>query len=415
MFLVFFYKKDNNLFFSLFCIIFPWFLYFCFIILFQVNFVNFDSKIFFYNSFLIFLSLFFCIVGYKKSINLLKDKNYEFKKAYFLKFYFFFIILGIIGSLATIIERSANFYDFINYSSINELYKLRYKANITEGNLRIENKIEYLKIFYPFAYLSVVPIKSNWPKIKYARYISVFLFLVSAIMLGGRFNFLYFFLGLVIYAYFNKNNILSLKNLIIFLIFIYLLSLTFILRSPYEDILSFYKIIGGITSISFLGLNNNFIDQLFEPFYSLITYYIQSANHLSVFYNNFEYRDLALGGYQFSIIFNIFNSIFDFNLPTVRGFILEDSTIGLFSTFSRDLYADFGFIGPLIFSIISGYLLGYYSNKIDYWFNSVIYYYLIIFFLLSPQITIYTDFILLMHLYIILFLLFKNDKNFKKN
>lgn len=386
----------------------PWVFYFSIIYLFQVKFYNFNINFFIIILILSMLSYFSCISGYNNTIKK-NNINKSHKFRYFNEYYNFAIILGIIGASATIFGRLENLGDFLNYSNPEEIYKLRYSANLSDAGLRIENNIEYLKIFYPFSFISIVAVGGSLIN-KFLRYICLVLFIVGALMVAGRFNILYAVLSLIITVYFNNKNILNLKNFFIILIFAYFLAFTFNLRSPDFDSLNFYKRVANISDISFLGIAN-LEGKYITPIYNIITYYVQSANHLTKFLSDYDLRDYTYGGYQFEIVFNIINKILGTSFVTKRELSIYDPSFGLFSTYTRDLLSDFGYLNCIFFSILTGYFLGVFAvRKDEHWIYRTIYHYLIIQFILAPMVLIYVDFILLNHIYLLAILFFKQKK-----
>jgi len=396
---------------NLVVISFPWVAYFSTIYLFQIKFYNFNINFFILILIFSFLSYFSCIIGFKNTTNKINFK--KTKNENFYNYYNFVITLGIIGALATIYERFDNFAYFLNYSNPEELYRLRYSANIKEVGLRIDSNIEYLKILYPFSFISIVNVGGESLN-KFLRYICLILFIAGAMMIAGRFNILFAVISLIISIYFNNRKILNWKNFFIILTFIYFLAFTFTLRSPDFDSLNFYKRLANISEINFLGIKN--LEGLFlTPVYNIITYYVQSASHVTIFLIDYDLRDLVYGGYQFEIVFNIINKVFGTEFITKRALAINDPSYGLFATYTRDLLADFGYIGCITFSVITGYLLGSCSVKQnEHWIYKIFYHYLIIQFLLSPLLLIYNDFILLSHIYLIIILFFIK-KNYKMN
>ena len=408
LFIISFNKNNSEtLTLNLLSITFPWVLYFSLIYIFQIKFYSLNINFFIFIFFLSLLSYIACITGYNSAKNEIFKTNKNFEN--FEKYYIFFISLGIIGALVTVYERFDNFSLFLSTTNPEELYKLRYSTNIKDVGLRIESNIEYLKILYPFSFISIVPVGGSF-KIKTLRYVCLTLFVLGALMVAGRFNFLFAVIALGIFTYNNKK-IFNLRNLSIILIFFYFLSLSFTLRSSNFDTLYFYKNLAGISDINFLGLKN--LDSVFfTPIYNLITYYVQSANHLTSFLIDYDLRKLAFGGYQFDIVFGIINKVLGTSLVTKRELAFNDYSVGLFSTYIRDVLADFGYIGCIVFSTSIGYLLGNYSAKQNlHWIYRVIYYFLIIQFALAPLLLIYSDFILLLNIYLFAFLYFKKKNN----
>ncbi len=406
-------RENKVLTLNLLAIIVPWILYFSLIFIFKIKFDNFNPDIFLFILLLSFLSFFSCIAGYNlsKKKNLINNTSPE--KTNFLEFYVLFLTLGIIGSIATIIGRTEALHSFLNYSSLNELYKLRYTANLQDTGFRIESKFEYLKIFLPFSFISVVPISCN-KKIKVLRYLALILFLTGGMMVAARFNFLFLFLSLLITAYMRDKNIFRIRNVILIILFFYLLAISFDMRSPDDDTLYFYKKLGGINNIGFIGGQKIENSIFIKPIYNMVIYFVHSANYLALFIEDFKFREFTHGSYQFSILINIINSLFDSSILTKNNYFIEDKTLGIFTTYIRDLYADFGYGGCLIFSLISGYLLGYLSYIENHkWYYKILYHYTLILFILSPQILLLTDYILLMYLFLFLFISFKI--NFKFN
>ena len=388
----------------------PWVLYFSLIHLFQVEFYNLNIFFFIFIFFLSCLSFFLCIQGYNFSVK----KNFITKKKFdrFDQYYIPLIIFGIIGASATVYERLDNFTDFLTYTNPEEIYKLRYSANLKEAGLRIESNIEYLKILFPFSFISIVPVGGSF-KVKTLRYFCLFLFIFGAFMIAGRFNLLYSFMGLGIFLFLSNKKILNLKNFFMIIIFFYVLALSFTLRSPDYDSFSFYKQVAGISEMNFLGIKD--LDNiLLTPLYNIITYYIQSANHLTTFliYRDLNLNELAWGSYNFEIVFNIINKIFGTTLVTKRELGVYDPTVGLFTTYTKNLLVDFGYLGCVIYACVSGFLLGYFSMKQNHhWIYRVIYYYLIIQFMVTPIMVLYNDFILLLHIFLFIILFFKKEAN----
>jgi oligosaccharide repeat unit polymerase len=405
------YKKDKVTFLSLFVITFPFTLYFLLILIFQVQFKYFVPIFFFNLFFCTILSYAFCLIGISKATENFKNSRNDPDNYFFL--YTLCLSLGVIACLANIIAAYENAINFITNFDIKELYRLRYSININESSLDISSPIEYLKIFLPFAFVSFIPIDAS-KKINILRYSCLFLLLLSGLLVAGRIYFLYAILMYLISTYFKQSqHQTNYKNYFLLLFFFYLLNLSFTYRSSDFDTYYFYLNIGGIESISFLGAEIEFIDKLLRPAYIVSTYYFQSANHVSDYLTNFRSDTLTLGAYQFALILKTVNYLFGTTFQNLQDFSFYDRTTSLFSTYGKLPLTDFGYLGTYVAAITYGYFLGYLSiTKEKYWYWKIIYYFLLAQFILAPQLSIFTDWLLLLVIFILLIALFNN--NFKK-
>ena len=162
------------------------------------------------------------------------------------------------------------------------------------------------------------------------------------------------------------------------------------------------------TSIIFLNCSN-FLSFIIYSTHSLYFYYIH--------YATFEFQQYSNGGYTFNLLYRIINTIFNTEFSTITNYFGTDPTIGRYSTFARDLIADFGLLGLYILYSFYAFIFGI-ANSLKRKYSSfkILYYWLALFFILSPHLNIISSgFINLMFLYSVVFLFLEVNRDAKYN
>ena len=257
-------------------------------------------------------------------------------------------------------------------------------------------------------------------KYKIYQYSIILLSLISCLITGGRFYFLYFFLIFVI----SKKNLdskfqlINFKNIIFFFILFYILISSFSLRSfETYDILYNYKENLGIESILFEDSSFGHFENIKNNFLSFIIYSTHSLYFYYIHYATFEFQQYSNGGYTFNLLYRIINTIFNTEFSTITNYFGTDPTIGRYSTFARDLIADFGLLGLYILYSFYAFIFGI-ANSLKRKYSSfkILYYWLALFFTLSPHLNIISSgFINLMFLYSVVFLFLEVNRDAKYN
>ena len=410
----------SNKTFDLKVIFFPWIIYLLLVLIFDIKYKYYNPIIIY----IICLSLTFSTISYLSGRSFAEFKNLKTNKNLSkenIPYYRILIILSLLGSFGSV------FYDLIDLKN-NTLFKaliyqnkpLMYSLRITNnlGPELVGSNLKFIcKFIFPLSFFFYI---YNFQKknIKLS-YLIIILTFSSLLISGGRFYFLYFFI-IYIFSRIDSDkefNLFSKKKIFIIIIFFYILLLTMSSRVPEQvDTLEFYKTILGVVNIRFEYLELGIFNTLKNNFLALIIYLTHSLNFLSYYYETFSFDSHSNGSYTFNLLFRIINKIFDLNL-SLNSFY--DPTFGRYSTFIKDLVADFGIIGLLIIFSFYSFFFGFSSYYKKYYYSfEVIYYWLLTFFILAPLVNIISSgFINLMFLFLIIYafleIIYKNQTQHK--
>ena len=404
----------------------PWIFYLIIFFLFDVKFISFNKIVIVPILFAIILSVLFFLVGYKHSYDNEIYKTYLIKKNVkthledppYIKLLIFLALYGSIFSLYFDVIRTLNNDTFFNLRAQGDplLYSLRISKSmevaITGSNLQLISKA-----LFPISFFFYI---SNFAqKYIFYKWLIIFLSLTDCLVTGGRFYFLYFFIIFILsYSYFNKIKLLEylkLKYIALLIICFLLLLWSFSLRMPPNlDLLSYYKYSMGIETIALENKDFGIFNNLKDSFLAFIIYIVHSLYFLSIHYEQFAFDAFAYGGYTFNLIFRIFNTLFDTSFLPIQDFFATDLTSGKYATFAKTFISDFGFFGMLIIYSICSYFFGIsYNYRNLYSSFSVIYYWLLTFFIIAPMKGIISSgFINLMFFYLIFYALIETKKRY---
>jgi len=379
-------------------LIYPWIFYLLLIVLFDIEFVEFNNIVVIPIIFAVFFSIIFFLVGHhiskknKKFQSFLDEKppNSKIDEPPYIGFLIVLTLVGCALSLYFDFIRTITNRTFISLSleDASLLYNLRISKNNT-SELFGSNLQLIAKALYPLSFFFYI---SNFTK-KYVFYqwLIVILSLSSCLLTGGRFYFLYFFIIFIAssaaYRNVKMSSYFTFKNIILFLLFFYIFLVTFSLRAPTDfDVLFFYKSTFGIKTIALESFDLGILNKIKENFLCLVVYASHSFYFLSQHYETFNFEAYSYGGYSFNLIYRIINNILNLNLAVVQDYVYIDPTVGRYATFARDWYADFGIIGMLIIYSIYSFIFGITANLKNLYISyKIAYYWLVIFFLLAPM------------------------------
>ena len=408
-------------------LIFPWIIYLFVIFLFRVKYVDFNLFVIYPIIISIFLSIIFYFIGL--NVGQIKLKKSHIVDEYinpnnepkYIRLIIFLALLGSIGSIYfdLIDLRSNSLFQDLTSQNSPLFYSLRVSNNFT-AELTGSFLKSFFKLLFPICFFFYIYNFTH--KYKIYQYSIVLLSLISCLITGGRFYFLYFFLIFVISRknFDSKFELINFKNIIFFFILFYILISSFSLRSfETYNILYNYKENLGIESILFEDISFGHFENIKNNFLSFIIYSTHSLYFYYIHYVTFEFQQYSNGGYTFNLLYRIINTIFNTEFITITNYFGTDPTIGRYSTFARDLIADFGLIGLYIFYSFYAFVFGI-ANSLKRKYSSfkILYYWLALFFILSPHLNVISSgFINLMFLYsfIFLFLEVSRDTRYDKS
>ena len=409
----------------------PWVIFSLLVIFLDIQYIEFNNIVIIPIFFAVFFSVIFFSLGFKKSnINLenkifLNDKI-DFKSSKEPPFIGLLVILALIGCISNTyldVTRTLNNETFLNVMNQNTQFFYNLRISKSTSSELVGSNFQFIsKALFSLSFFFYI--HNFTKKFFFYQWAIIFMSLFNNLITGGRFYFIYFLI--IFFASRAKNlNInfsssLTLKNFIVFIVLFGLLLFSFSLRAPQIadvnfDLLSYYKYSNGIESIAFDKANFGIFDKLRELILILIIYITHSFYFLSQHYESFGFQGYAYGGYTFNLIYRIINTIFNTNLLVIQDFYGLDFTLGRYATFAKNLIADFGVVGMVIFYSICSYIFGIAANYRNYFFSfRIIYYWLLIFFLLAPLINLISSgFISLMFVYLILYTKIELKKNIR--
>lgn len=271
-----------------------------------------------------------------------------------------------------------------------DFYKLRMSVSETKDLASTGLFSNVLMVMFSLSFVSIFLSRRHFKTKFWSLIFSLSVLLVCVyVLLGGGRMVLFYVILLVLLRSFVEGYKISARVFFSSSVVILAMVVLFYFRVPsgVSGALQYYNNFFGLEkNVAFFGFYDG-RGLVSDLFYIVGIYFTHSFSVFSDFLYSNASQQLSFGSYTFNLPLRILDVVFGTSLSSGRE--IDDSSVGYYATFLRDLIADFSLWGALFFAVLISIFAGFfYPLRKFHWSIYVSFYYFSLCLLMAPLISV---------------------------